>query len=107
MDFAAHEGEALSAAEKFIALIRRDRVSFPDFVGHLAQHYLAIIPAAPAAAPPSVNVRVNFGKYRGMTLGEIAEEDIGYVAWLATNHSQPWIRDAAEIVLDFYGGQHQ
>ena len=85
MDCAAHEGEALSAAEKFVA----------------------VIPAAPAAAPPSLNIRVRFGKYRDMTLGEIAEEDIGYVAWLAANHSQPWIRDAAVIVLDFYGGMHQ
>lgn len=46
------------------------------------------------------HIRVTFGKYKGRTLGEIAEEDISYVEWLAANAREDVMRKAAEMVLE-------
>lgn len=44
--------------------------------------------------------KVNFGKYKGMTLGEIIEEDKGYVKWIADNAKDLALREGAAMLLE-------
>lgn len=46
------------------------------------------------------NVKVNFGKYKGQTLDDIAKEDIGYIQWLADKARDQAMRKAAGMVLN-------
>ncbi|CDZ74847.1 hypothetical protein ING2D1G_0688 [Peptoniphilus sp. ING2-D1G] len=44
--------------------------------------------------------KVTFGKYKGMTLGEIAEIDKGYVKWIAENGRDQILRQGAAMLLN-------
>lgn len=44
-------------------------------------------------------IKVNFGKYSGKTVGQIAKEDRNYVEWLAKNAKREDIKQAASLVL--------
>lgn len=44
-------------------------------------------------------MKINFGKYRGKTLGEIYSTDQGYIKWLKDNAKDPAIRKAAEMTM--------
>lgn len=46
------------------------------------------------------NIKVTFGKHKGKTLGEIAEVDISYLAWLAQNARDEVLKKAAEMILE-------
>lgn len=46
------------------------------------------------------NVMINFGKYARKTLGQILEEDRGYIEWLAENARDEVIRRGAKLLLE-------
>ena len=46
------------------------------------------------------DVVISFGKYNGMTLGELLVSDRGYVIWLSNNSVNQTIREAAKRVLE-------
>lgn len=48
---------------------------------------------------PSEDVIVNFGKYRGQTVGSILDTDQEYVEWLAENANHADVKSAAAAVL--------
>lgn len=45
----------------------------------------APMPASASSARPE-DVVLTFGKYKGMTLGEVADKDLGYLDWLRDAH---------------------
>lgn len=49
------------------------------------------------------SVKVNFGKYKGETLGQILVQDIGYVKWLSKNARDESMRKAADMLLNDSG----
>lgn len=52
------------------------------------------------------NIKITFGKHKGKTLGEIAEEDISYVEWLAENARDDVMKKAAKMLLENYFNEH-
>ena len=48
----------------------------------------------------ALNMKINFGKHRGKTLGEIYATDQGYVKWLKDNAKDPAVRKAAEMMIE-------
>lgn len=46
------------------------------------------------------NTKINFGKHKGKTLGEIGKEDISYVEWLSSNAREDVVKKAANMVLN-------
>lgn len=44
--------------------------------------------------------KLSFGKYKGKTLAEIVNDDIGYVEWLAENSKYEGVKTAAQKVLE-------
>lgn len=71
-------------------------------------------PAAPRQAQPASQsgngqgngqvgdpraISIRFGKYAGMTLGQIAATDMGYAKWLADNAQQTDVREAAKAII--------
>lgn len=46
------------------------------------------------------SMRINFGKYKGKTLGVIVKEDKGYVEWLKDNARDEPVKQAAAMVLN-------
>jgi len=50
-----------------------------------------------AGDPRAISIR--FGKYAGMTLGQIAATDMGYAKWLADNAQQSDVREAAKAII--------
>jgi hypothetical protein len=45
-----------------------------------------------------------FGRFEGMTLGEIAEQCPGYITWAVEHlHTRPDLRRACAIVAEWYG----
>ncbi len=47
----------------------------------------------------AVEYKLTFGKYEGSTLGDVFEEDPGYLQWLAENAHSPQVRSKADSVL--------
>ncbi len=102
-----------------------DKRRFPDhIVDYLNRRYEAMFfgkeaPAMPErTAQPSHNgnggskrngdggqkqdpgtVVLKFGKYKGMTLNQVAEKDKGYLEWLAEKGKNQWIAERAKAVL--------
>jgi hypothetical protein len=46
------------------------------------------------------NIKINFGKYKGQTLQEVAKSDIGYVRWIAEKGKDEVMRKAADMILN-------
>lgn len=47
------------------------------------------------------NIKLSFGKYKGMTLGELTQTDTGYCDWLYEgDKTDPIIKKALKIILD-------
>lgn len=46
------------------------------------------------------NTKVNFGKHRGKTLGEIFMEDKSYIEWLKDNARDEFMKKAAAMILN-------
>lgn len=49
--------------------------------------------------PDPGTVKLKFGKYKGMTLSQVAEKDRGYLEWLAEKGRNEWIAERARAVL--------
>lgn len=63
-----------------------------------------VAPPQPIETPKKISdgadqIEVRFGKYKGYTLAEIAEEDMGYVRWMAENLDAGLIRDSARKLI--------
>jgi hypothetical protein len=101
LDPAASEGEATNAAAKMVTVARRERVQFEHLQTALVPAPKREKPERPAAC----SVTLNFGKYTGATLAEVAQNDIEYLRWIIENVSRkPEIVEAAEVVLDYFTG---
>ncbi|UHR03283.1 hypothetical protein LV469_03045 [Peptoniphilus sp. GNH] len=50
----------------------------------------------------AARIKLNFGKYTGKSLGDIAKVDIGYIEWLASNARDARTKKAADML---YNGQ--
>ncbi len=55
----------------------------------------------------AATVVVKFGKYEGHTLGEIAQQDVSYLEWLAENWKWQKGREAAAAVLAYHQAQQK
>jgi hypothetical protein len=53
----------------------------------------------PPYANPHLNVKIPFGKHKGLTLGEILYEDASYLAWLAKNFVSKRPNDPLDAAL--------
>lgn len=53
----------------------------------------------------AVNMKINFGKHKGKTVGQVAAEDLSYIKWLADNAKDSIMKQAAAMVLS--GGKSQ
>jgi hypothetical protein len=74
----------------------------PDELG-LADLYWQrprLAPARPPARVEARKVRVIFGKYKGLTIGQVWAKDRAYVRWLATIGLSPGLRSAIDEFLD-------
>lgn len=102
VDASAGEGEALNAASKFVQIVRRERLGLDDLRDFFrADHAFTF---DPPPAPPACRVEMPFGKYAGVTLSEIAENDPCYLAWAVEHlYSREDIRRACEVVAGHYG----
>lgn len=52
------------------------------------------------AIDDALNIKINFGKHKGKTLGEIDNESPDYVEWLAKKSKDQIVRQAAEMVMN-------
>lgn len=55
-------------------------------------------PRGPLDSDPS-GLRLDFGRYQGWTLGEVAKRDLEYLAWLSRHQSGARYRDAIDVLL--------
>ena len=46
------------------------------------------------------NIKLTFGKYKGMTLSEVVEINEGYLEWLSDNAKDEYIKKAATMLID-------
>lgn len=53
------------------------------------------------------STKVTFGKYKGKTLGEIKQENKGYIEWLKENAKDEAMKQAAELVLNEQSAQQK
>jgi len=99
LDQAAPGPEALNSAEKFLRVSRADNITFEQLAAYLADE-----PQADEPDPPACRVIAPAGKYAGMTLAEIAVENLAYIAWMSREWKDRNMRDAADTVLQFFTG---
>lgn len=52
--------------------------------------------------PDPADIVLTFGKYRGLSLWEIAQQDSGYLDWLSREGREEALRRAAGTVLERY-----
>lgn len=45
-------------------------------------------------------IKINFGKFKGFTLGEIAEQDKGYLEWLSKNAKDDVVKRASSMLMN-------
>lgn len=59
------------------------------------------VPAAPAAAANSgpAAVEITFGKYKGLTCGQVVAQDPNYARWLSENAQRADVKDAITTLL--------
>ena len=83
-----------------------DRIALRSLARHLATQ-CPVLPPPPIPEPrepAACDLRMPFGKYRGEHLGDIAEENIGYIRWLTENIEDEDVAGAAAAVLDWFTG---
>mgnify|MGYP003393118339 CR=1 FL=1 len=101
LDPVASAGEAENSAVHAIREARRRNLNVRDFAKALG--YVEVDP--PAADDPR-DFTITFGKYRGMTVGEVWLEDPAYIIWAADNITRcnpvllNAIKDVAKGVYD-------
>ncbi|HEY8666436.1 MAG TPA: hypothetical protein VIL86_07215 [Tepidisphaeraceae bacterium] len=104
LDPAAHEGEATNAAQKFVTIARRERIDFEGLAAAIAP-ISRQLPPAPPTPPAACEIVMRFGKYGGMTLSDIAREDLRYIRWMAEEIKDEDLADAATDVLEYFTGR--
>jgi hypothetical protein len=98
----AHPGEVQNSALMLMDHLRRAAIGPEEVAG-----VIAAAMGNPSVPNPIVhasyycgNVIVNFGKYRGLSIGEIFEADAGYLEWMLTaDRIAPLLRQAIERFL--------
>jgi hypothetical protein len=100
LDPSAHEAEAINAATRMVQTARSGRVELPHLLNALA----IVAPSrdrqpAPPARPWEADLKMRCGKYRGCSLGELAERDRDYLIWVASRFDVEHIAEAAQTVL--------
>jgi hypothetical protein len=105
LDPAALDGEAATSATMFVRVCRREGIGLPELMTALAPvRYVERETIEPEPEPAACRIAMPFGKYAGMTLGEISEECPSYVTWAAEHlHTRPDLRCACAIVAEWYG----
>jgi len=99
LDPEAGLGEAENAAGKAIRLARLDGMDVEAF----GQVFAPPLPSQePEPEPAACRITVSTGKYAGMTLGDIAEENLSYIAWMSREWKDWAMREAAETVLEYF-----
>jgi hypothetical protein len=103
LDPATLDGEAETSAVICIRTLRGAEVGLEQFTA-------AIMPArrAPSrekdAPPAACEIKMPFGKHQGLSLGEIAKTDPGYLVWLTENlRDRPDLVNACESVAIYFG----
>ncbi len=112
-------GEAHSPGQAFDAILalRRDGVTWDDAYKAVVTHGQAqcalqrldetddgsgSFPGATKAdqsTPTFNNPKLGFGKYNGLPLLDIVTKDIDYVRWMEMEHTSPFWREQARLVL--------
>lgn len=54
-----------------------------------------------------VNIKINFGKHKGETLGQIMKNSPDYIEWLAKNGKDPALRKACSMLLESKQGMQK
>ena len=114
VDPGAAEGERINACTMFVRQVRAVGLTYADVIAALTP---AVKPSRVVAASPASqsarasacsdgdgwgedwwNVTMPFGKHSGETVGDILDDDSGYITWLHNNveFSSDRLRDAVE-----------
>ncbi len=103
-----HEAEAAGAA--FARLARAAKLAVDDLfcaprIEQPRQDHQRDRQPGKVRRPAACRVVMPWGRHEGERLGEIAENDPGYLKWLVDEASMaPALRRAVEIVYDHYTG---
>lgn len=103
LDPAASEGEATNSAQKMVVVARRENVTYDAMITTLAPPAREV--PVEHEDPPYYGVTLKFGKYSGMRLRDVADEDIDYLVWMIRNCSRlsAGLRAAVVNILHDYG----
>jgi hypothetical protein len=102
LDPGTPEPEAVTSAAVLIRHARRESltpIGFAEAIGVERQ-----LPPPPRKEPRACAVRMPVGKHAGETLGEIATEDASYLAWLAKDFRDSFIRNMSREVMEWMEG---
>lgn len=56
-------------------------------------------PAPSGGSKPNADVEIRVGKYRGKTIGQVAEDDLDYLQWMGENINNDFLRDKVNEFL--------
>lgn len=79
-----------TSIDKINSILKGDNTSFDT------QEFDKELPPLPQTAPSTKPKAVQFGKYNGKTIEEIADIDMNYVRWCADNIQDPLIKKEAQ-----------
>jgi len=101
LDPSAGDGEAENAAKMAVRVARKSGLRFDDLFPTTT--IIQEGPQYPMSPPPSCDILMPYGKHKGRTLGDIAQQNPGYLNWwLANCDPRPGLTDAMEVVLAYY-----
>ncbi|MEO6595760.1 MAG: hypothetical protein ABIP94_13495 [Planctomycetota bacterium] len=106
LDPAAGEGEQQAAVRGFLRIARARGWKLPQLLAALGTTTIIGVERAPVP-PWGWTVAITFGKYRGLTVGDIASRDPHYLRWCLSEMLRLDIdvRRAMECVLRWLDGQ--
>ena len=107
VNFGKHKGKSIGDIYKetpdYVEWLARE--SFMEDVKIAAEYVVAGKPIPQPETPKPVDdilgsFKINFGKYKGSTLGEIWINDQGYVKWLAENSFMEDVKKSAQAIVN-------
>lgn len=104
LDPSALDGEAETSAVKMVTVARREHITLPRFEEWVASRHKAL-PAPTRHEPAACSITMPFGKFRGRSMGWLAQYQPSYLRWCSEELDDEFLRDAAETVRDFFSGR--
>lgn len=102
LDQGGNENQMDQAAAAMFRLLRKQKVDAKSFFALFGGTFSN----APPPSPPGLRVKMPFGKFKGRTLGQIAELQIDYLEWCLENikRMSTALRVAMIQTLEHYQG---